>query len=522
MKIKNKTKSQEIGLVSAIWMMFSLIAGISFTLMFSGLNEDPKNFIGYHIVWIILIVSIFLFSSAWAYIKCTRIHNSANGGGGQFVRSAFGPFWGMFFNFISVLCISIVVMIMIVSSIRMSLENIQVVKDTFGNWTKLVLDIFGILACAVGATIVVLGINKFKMASTLIAYTTWAITLLILIFGLVLIFTPSDSAAVKPPTGSVVSTVNLNSFVNVFMLVVFSFTGFETFISTGSAIKNRKKNMPIIVLVGIALATVFFMVFSTIIIASVINDFGGNPNANMFNRFNSVFIQKGGWFIVVICTFLNRFNTMTQLSLYGSNVLEPLIKEGYVSKKLFSSKELKNHIDKKAVFAFFLLNITFATIFLLLPDLIQGITGEESLIGYGTLANVTSLIFISEYIMVMLAAIKFGFKKQVKVNITEYIIWAITIFIFGAICIYTVAQMFIDFVNGINTGNIQEWVAPLIQIVFIITMVIISLVLFFVVKPRILSKLSSEEIKQMEEYQFVTFEILEDEKLKIKTKEVSV
>ncbi|WP_338983956.1 APC family permease [Spiroplasma endosymbiont of Othius punctulatus] len=514
MKIKNKTKSNEIGLISGIWMVFSLIAGISFTLMFSDLYNpsDPSSFIGYHIIWIILLVSIFLFSSAWAYIKCSRIHNSANGGGGQYVRTAFGSFWGMFFNFVSLLCISIVVVIMVVSSLRMSLESIA--KPVFGNWTKLMLDVFGLLACAIGATIAVLGIGKFKSVSTMIAYTTWAITLLILIFGIVLIFLPSDQKVPEELPTEVHSSITLKSFVNVFMLVMFSFTGFETFISTGSAIKNREKNMPIMILVGLTLTTLFFIAFSSIIIASVVNDFAGNPNANMFGKFNSVFIQKGGWFIVVACTFLNRFNTMTQLGFYGSNILEPLVKEGYISKEVFSSKEMKNNVNKKLILTFFILNIIFATIFLLLPDLIEGISGEPSLIGYGTLASVTSLIFAFCYILVILSAIKFGFKKQLKVNIFEYIIWSITIVVFASIGIYTIVEMFIDFANGIKTNDLQAWLSPLIQILFIIMTIVISLILFFVVKKKIMKNMSEQDLKEMEEYQSITFEILEDPKLR--------
>ncbi|QHX35587.1 hypothetical protein STIUS_v1c00320 [Spiroplasma sp. TIUS-1] len=507
--MKTKKESNQIGVWNGVWMLFSMIAGITFIMNFGAFNGEGENnsgnHIGFHIIWIIALLAVVVLATAWAFIKLLKIHPTANGGGAQYVRTAFGKFAGLIYSACSIFVISLLFMSMIVSIRQSFIETTigdKYIFNFLNNWSTLFYDVFGIILATCAALVAFNGVNKLKKVSTLIAYLSWFITALIAIGALIIIFGGSYSER-----GPIKSEINYSSFQVAFLALFFSFGGFETFINTGRAIKNRDKNLPKIIFISIILSAVFFITFSLLILFSLVSEFGGTPNMEIFKRIDKNLAIGFGIPIILFYMIINRFNSLTQIAFYGSNATEPLVAQKYLPKKLGTLND--KNIARYCLVGLLILNLAFSFVFLVIPDIIQGATGKPSPFDFTSIVQITSLFFVLMYGLVVSAAIFHGIKKNIKVRIVEYIIWAIVVmlllFVLGNYC-KDVFGVFFD-----KNANIQKIYSSVIQIVTFISILTLCLILHFVYNKKAIDKLSSEELIEFEKYENNIYRVISAE-----------
>gem|GEM_PF-6558380 len=110
-----------------------------------------------------------------------------------------------------------------------------------------------------------------------------------------------------------------------------------------------------------------------------------------------------------------RFNSSIQVTLFGGSTIEPLASQKFLPEVL--NKENKENIPVAGIFVTIVaITITFI-MFVLVPGLIQGFTNRPSPFNYATLASVASILLISIYFIIIIAALTHGFKKNMKVKL---------------------------------------------------------------------------------------------------------
>ncbi|AKX33838.1 putative permease [Spiroplasma litorale] len=514
-----KTKKEQLGLLSLIWMGVSFIAGITFTASFAGVvtntNDEGQNVgVGIHILWIFVLEGIVAFMCAWAFAKLVKQHPQANGGASQYVRTAFGKFWGLLMGIINYSVIPLIGMGLIVSMVRQNFDggdNNLVGYDknnqinpwgSWGPWGSLYLDLIAFGLYMFAATIIFFGIKKYKYVSIIIGYMTWGITILIMIFGLVAGFT-SESSGLDQYVNN--SSFGFSSFSKTFTTCFFAFAGIETFITTGKNIKNRSKNMPIAIIIIMIATTVFYILFSLIIMFAVNAPFSGNPNLQIFKKFDSDFLKKFGPWLIIVCTVLMRFNSSLQVTMFGGSTLEPLASQRFIS-KLFK-KENKENVPIAGVLTTIIIIMVTGFLFLFIPDIVQGIAKKPSPFNYGTIANSASILLLLIYYMVIPTALVQGFRKKIKIKVWEYIGWILTMILLT----FFFVMYFIDLINGfMKTDDIQSILSSTFQLLYLVIVFVTAILLYFVYHKKLLIKIKSnnEEMKILNDYESV-FKIIE-------------
>ncbi|ALD66754.1 APC family permease [Spiroplasma cantharicola] len=526
-----KTRKEQLGLFSIIWIGFTFIAGITFTASFSqivlvGDGKNPEQGIGLHIIWLFLVEGLIAFMCAWAFAKLVKYHPQANGGGSQYVRTAFGKFWGLLIGFINYSVIPVIGMALIVTMIRANfgpLEDGQnglwlVGQDAkgqygkFGEWGNLYLDLIAFALYIFAATIIFFGIKKYKYVGLIIGYMTWGMTLLLMIFGITAGFM-NLSVGNNPFDAYKDQKLTMNGFTNAFTTCFFAFCGIETFISTGKNIKNRAKNMPIAIIVIMIAITIFYIVFSTITMFAVGGPFTGNPNSQLFPENN--FLRTFGPTLVIICTILMRFNSSLQITLFGGSTLEPLSSQGYIS-PIFR-KENKENVPVAGVLATMGLFVICAIMFLFIPDIIEGATKSPSPLNYGTIASCASILLIAIYGIIIPVVLVQGFKKKIKVQIWEYIAWFITLAFLMVILVWYFKGLADVFANPKDENGkllVQNLVSSIFQLVYFGGIVIWAVLQYFLYYKKKMKKMdpNSEMGKVISEYENF-FRLLTDKEM---------
>ncbi|QGS52246.1 APC family permease [Spiroplasma tabanidicola] len=499
-----KKKSEQLSLFNIIWIGFSFIAGITYTASFS--TVLGKASVGNHIYWIFLIEGFIAYMCAWTFARLVQIHPEANGGGGQYVRTAFGKFWGLFMGMLNYAVIPAIGVNLLVSMVRLNFDDLAGIKEdgSFGIWGSfgsLYLDLIAFGLCCLATSIVFLGVKKYKIASTCIAYLTWIITLGLVIFGI--IGATTNLKAGSKGLSEYATKITMSNFATTFTSMFFAFCGLETCITSGKNIKNRQKNVPISIIVIIVLATLFYSVFTLIVMLAVpaSEGFEQNPNLQIFKSLNSSFLQTFGRIIVIICTILMRFNSTLQVSLFGGATLEPLAKQKFLPKAF--AKENKEKIPVAGVLVNFIVFIIACVMFIFIPDIVQGFTKKPTPFDYATLASVGSILLIAIYMTILPVAIYHGIKKNMKVHIWEYIGWSITLlfllFIVG-VYFYGIGADYASLnVNG--SLDIQKLFKCTFQLIYFVAVIVVSLLLYYVYHKKAINKLNESEKKELQEYE---------------------
>lgn len=504
-----KTKKEELNLFNLIWIGFSFIAGITFTASFGEILNTQNQSIGYHIYWIFALEGLIAFLCAWSFAKLVQFHPQANGGGSQYARTAFGKFWGLFTGFLNYAVIPVIGMGLMVTMVRANFDNLAGYNGTswgkWGSWGNLYLDLISYALYMLAASIIFFGIKKYKYAAVIIGYLTWGITILLIVFGLVVGFIqPLNAAANQTGFEAQITDIKLNTdnFANTFTTCFFAFAGIETFITTGKNIKNRNKNMPIAIIVIMILTTVFYIGFTALVMFAVRQpEWSGNPNTQIFQGFSAAWLTKFGSVLVIICTILMRFNSSIQITLFGGTTLEPLASQKFLPDAL--KKENKENVPVGGIITTIIgFTITF-TIFILIPDLVQGVTGEPSPFNYATLSSTASIILLTIYIIVILAALTHGLKKNIKVAIWEYVGWFLALgFILFIIVMYlkgltlTLAHPVVD-----GTFQIQAYIKAVFQIIYFVAIIAAAVGVYYVSHKKRLAKLTPAEQEELAKYE---------------------
>ncbi|AUB31960.1 APC family permease [Spiroplasma floricola] len=512
-----KTKKEQLGLFSIIWIGFTFIAGITFTASFGEivLASDGSG-IGLHIIWLFVLEGSIAFMCAWAFAKLVRYHPQANGGGSQYVRTTFSKFWGLLMGFFNYSVIPVIGMALIVTMVRANFGPQDDVRfwlvgqngagdyGKFGSWGNLYLDLIAFALYMFAATIIFFGIKKYKYVGLIIGYMTWGITVLLMIFGLVAGFINLQTS--NPFEVYTQTDLKISEFTKAFTTCFFAFGGIETFITTGKNIKNRSKNMPIAIIIIMIATTSFYIVFSLITMFAIGGKgFSSNPNTQFFGDNN--FLKVFGPTLIIICTMLMRFNSSLQITMFGGSTLEPLSSQGYISPVF--KKENKENVPVAGVFSTIILFVICATMFLFIPDIIEGVTKSPSPLNYATIASCASILLIAIYGTIIPTAIVQGIRKNVKVQIWEYIAWSITVlfllFILGS---YLWTSLLNPFTNpkGDKIGspeNVQALVSSVFQLVYVSGVIVWAVIQYFLYYKPKMAKMdpNSERAKEIAEYE---------------------
>ncbi|ARU91207.1 putative permease [Spiroplasma clarkii] len=486
-----KTKKEELNLFNLIWIGFSFIAGITFTASFSTIlsTTNPEASVGVHIYWIFALEGLIAFLCAWSFARLVQIHPQANGGGGQYARTAFNKFWGLMTGLLNYAVIPVIGMGLMVTMVRANFDNLSGYHGgnwgSWGSWGNLYLDLIAYALYMFASSIIFFGIKKYKYFATIIGYMTWGITILLIIFGLVAGFIQPLNDP-NNHTGFVGQSTNIklgfDNFVNTFTTCFFAFAGIETFITTGKNIKNRDKNMPIAIIVIMILTTVFYIAFTALVMFAVRQEnWSGNPNKEIFQGFSAKWLRDFGSILVIVCTMLMRFNSSLQITLFGGATLEPLASQKFLPDAL--RRENKENVPVGGIIVTIIgFTITFI-LFILIPDIIQGATERPSPFDYATLSSTASILLISIYIVVIVAAITHGFKKNMKVKWWEYLGWFLTIgFIIFIFAMY-LKGLITSFTNPYDSDgeiDIQKLVAASFQIIYFTAIVVTAVCVYYI------------------------------------------
>ncbi|WP_338984759.1 APC family permease [Spiroplasma endosymbiont of Diplazon laetatorius] len=500
-----KTKKEQLGLFSIIWIGFTFIAGITFTASFADIvlsspdANGERSGVGLNIIWIFVLEGFIAFMCAWAFAKLVKYHPQANGGGSQYSRTAFGKFWGLLMGFFNYSVIPVIGMALIVTMVRANFN------DAWGNWGHLYLDLIAFALYMFAATIIFFGIKKYKYVGLIIGYMTWGITVLLMIFGLTAGFM-NLSVNKNPFEEYAEAKLTLDGFTKAFTTCFFAFGGIETFITTGKNIKNRGRNMPIAIVIIMIATTAFYIVFSLITMFAVGGvPFSSNPNTQLFPDNN--FLKSFGPILIIICTILMRFNSSLQITMFGGSTLEPLSSQGYISPVF--KKENKENIPVAGVVSTIILFVICAIIFLFIPDIIRGATGQSSPLNYATIASCASILLIAIYGTIIPTVIVQGIRKNVKVRIWEYIAWSITalflLFVLGSYFATSLLTPFISPEGGKvgSSDNLQALISSIFQIVYFIGVVVWAVLQYHLYyKPKMAAMdPKSERVKEIAEYE---------------------
>ncbi|PPE04960.1 hypothetical protein EELLY_v1c06460 [Entomoplasma ellychniae] len=516
MTLKNKKNSKsdhKISIRNGVWMLFSYVAGITFIMHFGVFNgERSENGheirLGYHIVWIMAVISITIFITAWAFIRLIRSHPSTTGGGAQYTRTAFGKQMSILYSVFSISVISLLFVSMIVTlRTTLSVDN-WLYENVFGDWTNFILDFGGLIFALIAGITSYWGVKRFKKVSTLLSYASWTITGLITIIAFILIFggrTDVDGSGKK--IEPIVSEFKFSSFQYAFIVFFFSYGGFETFISTGKAIKNRRKNLPIIIMISLIMTTLFFMIFSALFLFTLVGTFTDTPNLEIFKRLDILFKTKQHYFfgfgvtIIIIYMLFNRFNSLTQMSYYGSNSVDSLVQQNFLPSKIGLTNA--NNVSTKGLLISLGLSSFLSVFFLLIPDLIQGFTGSQSAFNFDSVAGTVGFTYISMYSIVILCAVILTFKKKIKSKWWELTLWIGTIAFLILMLVYQFYNLFDQMIPRKEQETfeyLQSLIGSLIQIIFYFSMIGVSIIIRFVVHPKLEKKLTELEKNKLEEF----------------------
>ncbi|QEH62196.1 putative permease [Spiroplasma chinense] len=506
-----KTKKEEISLLNVIWIGFTFIAGITFTASFSSiLGADG---VGANIYWIFALEGVIAFLCAWAFGKLVQVHPEANGGGSQYTRTAFGKFWGLLLGLFNYAAIPVIAMGLMVTMVRNNFDNLAAYDSTLGEfsgswgaWGNLYLDLISYALYIFAATVILMGLRKYKFLAIGIGYLTWGITILLMIFGLVAGFIHLGDDANNFIDHAKTFNLGFKNFSSTFITCFFAFCGLETFITTGKNIKNRNKNMPIAIIIIMIATTAFYIIFTMIIMFAISGDFGGNPNMQIFDGFKSNFLQKFGSTLIIICTILMRFNSLLQITLFGGSTLEPLASQRFLPTAL--SKENEENVPVGGIITTGVI-VTFTFIlFMIIPDVIQGAMHKPSPFNYATLASTTSILLIAIYMLVIPAAIVQAFRKNLKANWFEIGGWIFTMLFLTfnvGMWLYELIDIFINPYDKYGDFDLQNVIASIFQLIYLALIFVAAVCLYFVYHKKQLQKIegNKEEKAALEKYEEV-------------------
>jgi L-asparagine transporter-like permease len=161
-------------------------------------------------------------------------------------------------------------------------------------------------------------------------------------------------------------------------------------------------------------------------------------------------VAYGGMAIMVVSQLALKANVSMQNALYGGTMVQPLAQEGYISERY---NELnKDDLPIKGSILNFIITAAVLCVWLIIPDLYEGIAGADPVFSVSQLTEASSAITLFIYAMVILSVAIHGFKKRLKVHGVEWAMFGLVFVLFVAMFFYHYATLFIN-LKGFGSKN---------------------------------------------------------------------
>lgn len=499
-KFWSKSKAvnnEKLTLKELIWIGFNYTCGIAFPMSLIGIYYWNNGGIGLHMLWIILLCAIIAAGTALAFTKCSRVYHDTNGGAYVYVRAVFGRFCGWIIGFIQYITLPSTIIVTIISMFRVNLDQLPIFNWAPKQWSSLIIDSIGIVIYALVASCMYFGIKGFRWFVNISGIIKWGSALFLIICAIILVITNNGLAFQQAAEGTKNINLTLAKINNAFSGFFYFFIGFETFIVVGKNVNNPTKNFGKGILIVLLLSTIFYLVVSILVFGAItINGTNGNNGwSGATNEYNPNNVISGiagltGMIILVISTLSLKLNGAMQNSLYSGGMIQPLAKEGYISEKL--AKLNKENIAMRASTANLIITIIVCIIMLIIPDLIGTAFDFNTVLGFST--NIT----ICVYIFVLAATCVMGYRKQIKVNNCEWIVFVT--------CILFLVSQFAVFNYGMINDMINKNRTTIIPIIIEFLMfwmfIAIAIIWYFIYyQPKFKKRLiaNADYQKQLDE-----------------------
>ncbi|MBH8622759.1 amino acid permease [Spiroplasma sp. hyd1] len=358
----------------------------------------------------------------------------------------------------------------------------------FGAFGDLWMDLIGIVIYLFFSFVIFGGMKLYKRLNDLTASLKLIAASVLILAGLYLAFRNGHNNFKYWSTNS---HLNLDGFVKAFNSCFYFFTGFEVFTTVGRNIASARKNIGLGVIIVLIINVLSHLIIAIIFFAAF-NHFVQNMNMETWNSFHNKFVVYGGTIMMIMFVITLKINLIMQDSLYGGTSLQPLAHEGFLSNRF--QKLSRDNISTKASFLHMSLTILSLFIWLIIPDLIKGITltkeygfmctieqsltYQEPFTG-SSLTAASSAITIFIYAMMFAVAIKLGITKQMKLKIWEWIVVPITMLIL----IFVLIWHYYTLINNIVTASAENFqsalISGLIEFIFIGTAVSFVTIWYF-------------------------------------------
>ncbi|WP_338969558.1 APC family permease [Spiroplasma endosymbiont of Labia minor] len=495
--------NQKISFLGYIWMGFTFVAGITFTasfnvvVMMQSTADKDTGGIGLNIIWL-FVVEFFVVSGAiYAYIKNIKMLPKYNGGAFQIVRTSLGRFWGFYTAILNYILFPLIVVVYLTSMFKNNFTdlvvNFQGDSQFIGSWTDLFWDLIAYFIYLGIVAFFYLGFNKYKQIVKYAIYAVWILTAVIISFAIIRII-EVGSMNLNNYTSSI-KTVSYKAFSQVFTSMFFAFSGLESFIIIGNRIKNHIKSLPVGSIIIMFSTMVFYIIFTILLLTTSSVNADRNPNNNMFGDGNT-FLRTSGIIIVVITTFLLRFVSILQITFINSFITQPISMQGYINEKF--SYTNKKGIATKAIWLNTIITTVAIILFLILPDIIEGITKQKIGLEYLQLSQMVSFFILQMHIVVITGTFIQTFKGRLKLSFWEFswIMISYLIIIYAWIN-YIINQidnlMFIKWTN-IDANWVREKLSSLMLFIGWGLLIIFVVTIYYAYYMKKIKKLSTSEI----------------------------
>jgi amino acid transporter len=544
-----KTESKKLSLVQFVWLGFNYTVGIAFIGNLAVLSnyisfEDGvphlnADSIGFHIVWIFILLGAVASISALAFAKLAKIHKSDNNGGAYlYTRSAFGRFSGFLVVFMQYVTLPFLITSQIFNLLKAfftgtyagntGMDLQAALPKGSEHWSSLILDLIGIVVYFFFAFVVFGGMKLFKKLSNLSSAIKW-ITSAFLVIGAIYLAAHKDTTSTLTGGGTGWKNISgwfnpndvlekagaketfhlsMNVFVKAFTSCFFFFAGFETFATAGKNIENPDKNLGRGILIIMLISTVFYVLITLLFLSAVnpyVNADGSstdpgfiqNMQTGLWTMIGPKWIVYAGVAIMFISQLSLKANVSMQNALYGGTMLQPMAVEGYISTRY---NELnKDDLPIKGSILNFMITGVVLVLWLIIPDLVEGITNSDPVFTVSDLTEASSAITLFIYAMVILTLLKYAVQKIIKLSVFEWAMYLVCMILLGFMFVDHYVELFVRIADAVKVhGAADTYMGAVIELIFILASIAFGLIWYFTYYSRIYKKRMStpEGIKE--------------------------
>lgn len=522
---KSTHDSKKLSLGQFVWMGFNYTVGIGFIgnlATFSNFKNAKNDWnyesVGLHVFWIFLLIGLVASVCALAFAKLSKIHRSDNNGGAYlFARTAFGRFTGFLIAFIQYIILPFLITNQIFNLMKGFFSgeyagntgmNLEDAMDKIGakSWAPLTLDVMGIIVYFVFALIIFGGMKFFKRMTSISGYVKWATSGILILGGIVMASMHGgdnysdwvhsnigDSPTKDGIHNSGDFKLTFNAFTKTFTSAFFFFAGFETFSTAGKNIENPEKNLGKGIMIIMLTSTIFYILTMLIFFGAMSpkSENGGFiQNMNMgfwtVDGIKSIrWVSYAGMGIMIFSQFALKANVSMQNALYGGTMIQPMSIEGYLPEKY---NELnKDDLPIKASKLNFYITFFVLLLWLIIPDIIQGITKTDAIFSVAQLTEASSAITLFVYMVSIFALLKYAVTKKVYLNIAEWIMYSTTLVVIMVLFVYHYYSVIDNTVKGINgiqadsndKDALSKLIGSAVELAFITFVVIFGVIWYF-------------------------------------------